>query len=146
MSVPATITFFLITRNYLANLPISVEEIYELTGEKNKRFRKVYQNIENMYDRPDARNLPFLPEVIITEDSGSGYQFFEKQAARMGISCISAKGKTNLPKKCVYLTQNALLCGMMGEAFFMAALPSQGGRQEVIFRAHRLGRTGVSDS
>ncbi len=38
--------FLLITRNYLAELPISVDEIYELNGAKNKKFKKVYQDIE----------------------------------------------------------------------------------------------------
>ena len=46
--------FLLITRNYLADLPISVDEIYELKGEKNKKFEKVYQEIDRMYDRPSA--------------------------------------------------------------------------------------------
>lgn len=35
--------FLLITRNYLADLPISVDEIYELTGAKNKKFKSLYE-------------------------------------------------------------------------------------------------------
>ncbi len=35
--------FLLITRNYLEQLPISVDEIYELEGAKNKKFKRVYQ-------------------------------------------------------------------------------------------------------
>ena len=36
-------SFLLITRNYLPNLPVSVDEIYELSGKKskNKRFRPI---------------------------------------------------------------------------------------------------------
>lgn len=70
--------FLLITRNYLGQLPVSVEEIYVLTGAKNKKFRKVYSEIDGMYDNPGKRYLPFKPQVIITEDSGSGYQFLRR--------------------------------------------------------------------
>ena len=39
--------YLLITRNYLSELPISVDEIYELTGTKNKRFSRIYSDIWN---------------------------------------------------------------------------------------------------
>ena len=45
--------FLLITRIYLEELPISVDEIYELVGAKNKRFKKVYTDIWKMYDDPN---------------------------------------------------------------------------------------------
>lgn len=88
--------FLLITRNYLGQLPVSVEEIYVLTGAKNKKFKKVYSEIDGMYDNPGKRYLPFKPQVIITEDSGSGYQFFKKLADETGILCIPACGKSNV--------------------------------------------------
>lgn len=88
--------FLLITRNYLPMLPVSVDEIYELEGTHNKKFRKVYQQIDRIYDHPSARLLPFTPEIIITEDSKSGYQFFQKEAEKNGILCVSANGKTKI--------------------------------------------------
>ena len=88
--------YLLITRNYLANLTISVDEIYELTGTKNKKFKKVYRERERMYDDPPVGKLPFSPDVIITEDSKSGYDFFKNEAERMGILCASAEGKTKI--------------------------------------------------
>lgn len=88
--------FLLITRNYLADLPISVDEIYELTGAKNKKFKKVYQDVNRMFDRPSAKSLPFVPDVIITEDKKSGYHFFKAESDRMGIQCISAGGKSKI--------------------------------------------------
>ncbi len=88
--------FLLITRNYLADLPISVDEIYELNGAKNKKFKKVYQDVNRMFDRPTTRTLPFVPEVIITEDIKSGYQFFKAEAEKMGIQCVSADGKSKI--------------------------------------------------
>lgn len=88
--------YLLITRNYLAELPISVDEIYELDGVKNKKFKKVYQDIDRVFDRPSAGILPFVPEIIITEDKKSGHQFFKAEADRMGIQCISANGKSRI--------------------------------------------------
>ena len=64
--------FLLITRNYLVELPVSVDEIYELSGSKNKRFKRVYTETDRMYDNPHRSVLPYRPEVVITEDSRSG--------------------------------------------------------------------------
>ena len=88
--------FLLITRNYLQQLPISVDEIYEFKGEKNKRFKNIYTGVERMYDNPLQKYLPFRPQVIITEDAGAGYQFFKKIADRLSILCISAGGKSKI--------------------------------------------------
>ena len=49
--------FLLITRDYLPNLPVSVDEIYELTGKKNKRFKPIYKEVNRMYDNPSRRYL-----------------------------------------------------------------------------------------
>lgn len=40
-----------------------------------------------------------MPEIIITEDSKSGYEFFKNEAVRMGIICVSAEGKSNIYSK-----------------------------------------------
>ena len=90
--------FLLITRNYLAELPISVDEIYELNGAKHKKFKKVYQDIDRMFNNPSVRYLPFAPDIIITEDIKSGYQFFKTITDKLGIKCISADGKSNIYK------------------------------------------------
>ena len=42
--------FLLITRTYLHQLPLSVREIYELTGNKNKKFKHVYLDRDDMYE------------------------------------------------------------------------------------------------
>ena len=88
--------FLLITRNYLATLPISVDEIYELTGAKNKKFKRIYKDVDRMFNDPVVKYLPFEPEVIITEDSKAGYEFFKSVADNKGIKCISAEGNGNI--------------------------------------------------
>lgn len=50
--------YLLITRDYLEQLPISVEEIYEISGSRNKRFKKVYHAIDNMYHEPIKKHFP----------------------------------------------------------------------------------------
>ena len=90
--------FLLVTRNYLAQLPISVDEIYELSGAKNKKLKKVYREVDRMFNNPSSRYLPFVPEIIITEDIRSGYQFFKAITDKIGIKCISADGKSNIYK------------------------------------------------
>ena len=91
--------FLLITRNYLANLPYSVDEIYEISGAKNKKFVSIYKGLKRMYDHIPAGKLPFIPDVIITADGKSEYTFFKKEAGRMGILCVSAEGKSNIYSK-----------------------------------------------
>lgn len=88
--------FLLITRNYLSELPISVDEIYELTGGKNNKFKKIYTHIDRMFNAPLKEYLPFKPEVVVTEDSNSGFQFYNEIASELGIECISAHGKSNI--------------------------------------------------
>ena len=88
--------FLLITRNYLATLPISVDEIYEINGAKNKKFKRIYKDVDRMFNDPVVKYLPFEPEVIITEDSKAGYEFFKSVADNKGIKCISAEGNGNI--------------------------------------------------
>ena len=88
--------FLIITRSYLEQLPYSVDEIYEISGQKNKKFKAVYRSREHMYDGLTARQLPFKPELIITEDSGSGYQFFKSLADKHHMECVAAAGKSNI--------------------------------------------------
>ncbi len=88
--------YVLVTRDYIPSLPYSVDEIYELRGNKNKTFQPVYRNIEKMYDRPTRSRLPFRPDFIITEDSKAGFQFFKNVAKPAGIECVSAEGKAKI--------------------------------------------------
>ena len=87
--------FVLITRENLYNLPYSAEEIYGLhSSGKYQNTRKVYQEMYRIY----ANNpwLPIDPEKVITEDSNSGYTFFQAICRENGIVCESADGKSNI--------------------------------------------------
>lgn len=108
--------FLLITRAYLSQLPISVTEIYEITGNKNKRFKRLYADVDYLYHKPNLPFLPFKPQIVITEDSGAGYQFFEA-ACIEGIECVSADGKSNIIRKVVQFKGKKLLVIADGAAF-----------------------------
>ncbi|MBR3305980.1 MAG: ATP-binding protein [Lachnospiraceae bacterium] len=88
--------FLLITREYLPQLPYSVDEIYSVEGRKNKHFVRIFHDIEKMYDRPQEKYIPFRPDVIITEDERSGYHFFRTVSQTEGINCVSAGGKSRI--------------------------------------------------
>lgn len=77
----------IINRDKLSNLPYSVDEIYTLnTFDGSHKFKPWY-----------VKNLPqSLPECIITEDEGSGNQFFKKICDKLNIRCLSAGGNSKI--------------------------------------------------
>lgn len=89
--------FLIITRSYLSQLPYSVDEIYRIKGMgKNKEFERVYTDIDKFYDNPDPNRFPFRPDIIITEDSKSGYEFFLDTVKNTNVKCEAAGGKSNI--------------------------------------------------
>ena len=89
--------FLIITRSYLSQLPYSVDEIYRIKGTgKNKEFERVYTDIDKFYDNPDPNRFPFMPDIIITEESKSGYEFFLDTVKNTNIKCEAAGGKSKI--------------------------------------------------
>ena len=78
-------------------MPYSVDEIYRIKGiGKNKEFERVYTDIDKFYDNPDPNRFPFMPDIIITEESKSGYEFFLDTVKNTNIKCEAAGGKLPL--------------------------------------------------
>jgi hypothetical protein len=89
--------FVIITRENLYLLPISVDEIYGMhSSGKYQNTRRVYQELYHIYSHEDS--YPITPEKIITEDSNSGYQFFNEICKQHNLECISAEGNANIFK------------------------------------------------
>lgn len=87
--------FVLITRENLYNLPYSVDEIYGLhSSGKYQNTKKLYQEIYKIYS--NLKTTPVIPDLVVVEDSNSGYEFFKYICSRNGKECISAGGKSNL--------------------------------------------------
>jgi hypothetical protein len=90
--------YVIVTRESLPNLPYSVEEIY---GIKNSgrygTLQQTYQEFYHIYGDV-TYNIQFSPDIIVVEDSNSGYEFFESLQKDRNWKAVSAEGKSNIYK------------------------------------------------
>jgi len=84
--------FVIVTRDDLDQLPYSVNEIYGLKTDmsKYKAFKRVYNEMYRLYNLPFRSKI--IPDIVITEDSNSGFQCFEQ----IYPVCKSAGGKSKI--------------------------------------------------
>lgn len=107
--------FVIITREDLPNLPYSVEEIYGIhTSGKYHDLRRTYNEMYQIYSLETVFGK-VRPDMIVVEDSNSGYEFFRAVCLEHNISCLSAKGKSNL-KQTVPQSQEQILVVADGAA------------------------------
>lgn len=88
--------FVIATREKLPMLPYSVNEIYGFR--KSGKFhntKQKYNEIYHLYGEISEERMIY-PQSVLTEDSNSGYEFFAELSKERNISCISAKGKSNI--------------------------------------------------
>lgn len=87
--------FVIVTREGLENLPYSIEEIYGIhTSGKYSDLKQVFHEFYRIYgDFSINENI----QKIITEDSNSGFEFFD--SVFDNCECESAGGKSNIYKK-----------------------------------------------
>ena len=88
--------YVIVTRERLENIPYSVNEIYgiRMSGKYNG-LKQVYNELYTYYDK-NINTANANLDCILTEDSNSGYQFFQKIAVGKFIDCITAGGKSNI--------------------------------------------------
>ncbi len=107
--------FVLVTRAPLKMLPYSIHEIYEIiTDGKRTDIRESYHEFKEIYSNypiPENNRL----QNIVTEDSNSGYQFWEH--AFKGRNIISSNGNGNLIKRVKELETGDTLVIADGAAF-----------------------------
>lgn len=73
-----------------------MREIYGIRNSGKYGFlEQVYNELYPIYGM-ERMTEEFAPEVVITEDSNSEFQFFKAICEKGGIQCISAKGKSNI--------------------------------------------------
>ncbi len=83
--------YVLITREDLPQISYSVDSIKKIV--KNDRLPK----IEKIYGNVGTKDITKKKyDLIITEDSKSGYIFFAKAARNLNAECVSAFGKSNI--------------------------------------------------
>ena len=88
--------YVIITREALPALPYSVEEIYGIrTSGKYGTLKQSYHEFYRLYGVDTYKNV-VKPELVITEDSNSGYQFFSQVCKENQLKCESMDGKSNV--------------------------------------------------
>lgn len=87
--------YVIVTREGLPALPYSVEEVYgiRISG-KYGSLKQSYHSFYRIY--PDSTTEKIKPEKNLTEDSNSGYQFFDAVCTEHQMQCDTANGKSNV--------------------------------------------------
>ncbi|MBQ9395283.1 MAG: translation initiation factor 2 [Proteobacteria bacterium] len=109
--------YVIVTRESLPNLPYSVEEIYgiRLSG-KYGHLKQVYNEFYQLYGKQHPLE-EIRPDILMSEDSNSGYQFFSGVVSD-DIICISANGKSNILTKLKTCTPDKLILVIADGAAF----------------------------
>jgi hypothetical protein len=90
--------YVLITRQDLGNLPYSIHEIYEL--DTNRIGNRMFCKQQQIYKSNNIAQNAIISKIV-TEDSKTGYEFYNEYAKTHNIQCEHADGKTNVSKKIV---------------------------------------------
>ena len=87
--------YVIVTREKLSTLPYSITEIYGIrTNGRYAHLTREYTKNEFFRIYGNMPTLSFKPDMIITEDSNSGYGFWKN--AVKSCDCIPAHGKDNV--------------------------------------------------
>ena len=109
--------FVLVTRESLSQLPYSVHSLLKLkkTASRSKitynRSYPVYDHIQSFIAHLENAY------ILITEDSGSGFQLFSHIAQLKGTDCLTASGKSNIPDAMLNNRDKKLIIIADGAAF-----------------------------
>ena len=90
--------YVLITRQDLGNLPYSIHEIYEL--DTNRIGNRMFCKQQQIYKSNNIAQNAIISKIV-TEDTKTGYEFYNEYAKTHNIQCEHADGKTNVSKKIV---------------------------------------------
>ncbi|MCI9421911.1 MAG: translation initiation factor 2 [Dorea sp.] len=109
--------YVIISREGLSSLPYSVEEIYGIrTSGKYGTLKQSYHEFYRIYGE-NVLKKEVKPDIIITEDSNSGFHFFNAICRDYELQCSSAGGKSNV-FHCLKTNQNKNLLVIADGAAF----------------------------
>ncbi len=109
--------YVIVTREGIPSLPYSVEEIYGIRDSgKYGTLKRTYNEFYHLYQTTEF-HYPVKPESVITEDSNSGFQFFQNICEKGGQICSSADGKSNIFAEVVNHLNKKILVVADGAAF-----------------------------
>jgi len=110
--------YVIATRASLFNLPYSIKEIYGIKNVSGNRYQGTKRLYAEFYPLCRVDNeLTAKPDLVITEDSKSGYQFFDNYFSEYGIKCISAESKAKIYNKLLEREYDTALVIADGAAF-----------------------------
>ncbi len=108
--------YVIINRENLPHLPYSIDEIYGLREDsgsgKYRNPKRVYNEMYRIYGALPGDAV--FPEVIITEDSNAGNEFF---SLLFPGKCISSHGKSNIKRALAQHSGQKILAIVDGAAF-----------------------------
>lgn len=110
--------YVIATRNNLFNLPYSITEIYgikNISGNKYQQTKRLYSSFYKLYDKNTLTIKK--PELVIVEDSNSGFQFFNHICGKFNIPCISASSKSKIYSTVLKSSQDNIMIIADGAAF-----------------------------
>lgn len=112
--------YVIATRESLFSLPYSVGEVYGIrnSGRRSSRYPQItrlYSTFYQIYDT--VSSAPFVPELVVVEDSNAGFKFFSELFSRSGVRCISAGGKDNVCRVVKDAPEQSVLIIADGAAF-----------------------------
>ena len=94
--------YVIVTREPLPQLSYSISEIYGIReSSKYGGLRQKYNEMYSLYKprKYNSKQGNIDVDIIITEDSNSGFEFFKAYCDRVGIKCVTAGGKSNVSKE-----------------------------------------------
>lgn len=110
--------YVIATRASLFNLPYSIKEIYGIKNVSGNRYQGTKSLFSEFYPLCNVDvDLIQKPDLVIVEDSNSGFQFFSDFFAKHGIRCISANGKTKIYSELIQQDYSTALVIADGAAF-----------------------------
>ena len=80
--------FIIIGREFPKNLSYDMFEIYRI------QYNNGINTLVNLYN--DEHNNLIKPDLVITEDSNTGFDFFNSLFSQFSIECLSSFGKDNI--------------------------------------------------
>ncbi len=91
--------YVIFSRESLHGLPYSVEEIYEIKASgKYHKFVKLFKSDKNHIYSLHRSAKKFRFDILLTEDSKSGYQFYKNYFADTNVICESSDSNSEIFK------------------------------------------------
>jgi len=112
--------YVLATRAFIPTLPYSIKEVYGIKNTASNQYQqttRLYSEFYPIYGRSMLLQKIEPPDLVIVEDSHSGYDFFKGVCSEFSIDCISAEGKSNVFNKAYENRRKSILLIADGAAF-----------------------------